>query len=116
MLQKLMFLPVRIVESDERIVFRVMDPLAEVLDVSRVRGAVLANVRAHAPWGLALPQSTGASFHALTSGTAWLRAAGAEPLQLMPGDLLLLPTGVPHRLASPPTPVSPRAGTSLGYF
>jgi AraC-like DNA-binding protein len=80
-----------------------VDPLAEVLDVSRVRGAVLANVRAHAPWGLALPQSTGASFHALTSGTAWLRAAGAEPLQLMPGDLLLLPTGIPHRLSSTPS-------------
>jgi AraC-like DNA-binding protein len=79
-----------------------MDPLADVIDVSRVRGAMLAAVRAHAPWGLALPQSTGASFHALTAGTAWLRVEGAEPLQLMPGDVLLLPTGSPHRLASAP--------------
>ena len=71
-----------------------MDPLADVMDVSRVRGAMLANVRACAPWGLALPQSSGASFHALTSGTAWLRVEGADPLQLMPGDLLLLPTGI----------------------
>jgi AraC-like DNA-binding protein len=80
-----------------------MDPLADVMDVSRVRGAMLANVRAWAPWGLALPQSTGASFHALTSGTAWLRLDGADPVQLMPGDLLLLPTGVAHRLSSTPT-------------
>jgi AraC-like DNA-binding protein len=79
-----------------------MDPLADVMDVSRVRGALLANVRAGAPWGLGLPQSPGASFHALTSGTAWLRVEGAEPLQLMPGDLLLLPTGIPHRLSSAP--------------
>ena len=71
-----------------------MDPLADVMDVSRVRGAMLANVRACAPWGLALPQSAGASFHALTSGTAWLRVEGAAALQLMPGDLLLLPTGI----------------------
>ncbi len=79
-----------------------MDPLADVMDVSRVRGAMLANVARPRPWGLALPQSSGASFHALTSGTAWLRVEGAEPLQLMPGDLLLLPTGIPHRLSSTP--------------
>src|SRR3954453_13909169 len=79
-----------------------MDPLADVMDVSRVRGALLANVRAGAPWGLELPQSSGASFHALTSGAAWLRVNGADPRQLMPGDLLLLPTGIPHRLASTP--------------
>lgn len=79
-----------------------MDPLADVLDLSRVRGALMANVRARAPWGLELPESPGASFHALTSGTAWLRVAGAEPIQLMPGDLLLLPTGATHRLSSDP--------------
>src|SRR3954462_8957614 len=79
-----------------------MDPLADVMDVSRVQGAMLAAVRAHAPWGLALPQSSGASFHAFTAGTAWLRVDGAEPRQLMPGDVLLLPTGMPHRLSSTP--------------
>jgi AraC-like DNA-binding protein len=77
-----------------------MDPLADVLDLSRVRGALLANVRAHAPWGLGLPSSAGASFHAVTSGTAWLRVDGAEPMQLQPGDLLLFPTGIGHRLSS----------------
>ncbi|MGZ4248847.1 MAG: cupin domain-containing protein [Solirubrobacteraceae bacterium] len=79
-----------------------MDPLADVLDLSRVRGALVASVRAHAPWGLELPQSTGASFHAVTSGTAWLRVDTHKPLQLMPGDLLLLPAGVAHRLSSDP--------------
>jgi len=79
-----------------------MDPLADVLDLSRVRGALMANVRAEAPWGIALPQNTGASFHAVTSGTAWLRIDGQDPLQLMPGDLLLLPSGLAHRLSSDP--------------
>lgn len=60
-----------------------------------MRGALLGNVRAAAPWGLALPQSDGASFHAVTSGTAWLRVGDEEPIQLMPGDLALLPTGAP---------------------
>lgn len=85
-----------------------MDPLADVMEVSRVHGAMLAAVRGHAPWGLALPQSTGASFHAFTAGTAWLRVEGAEPRQLMPGDVLLLPSGIPHWLSSfPDTPCRP---------
>lgn len=79
-----------------------MDPLADVLDLSRVQGALLANVRAHAPWGIALPPNSRASFHAVTSGTAWLRVDGQEPRQLMPGDLLLLPSGIAHRLSSEP--------------
>jgi AraC-like DNA-binding protein len=80
-----------------------VDPLADMLDLTRVRGALMATVRAGAPWGLALPQSAGASFHAVIAGTAWLRAAGAEPLQLMPGDVVLLPSGAAHRLSSQPT-------------
>jgi AraC-like DNA-binding protein len=79
-----------------------MDPLADVLELSRVRGALMASVRARAPWGLELPRSGGASFHAVTAGTAWLRVSGHEPVQLMPGDLLLLPSGVTHRLSSEP--------------
>jgi AraC-like DNA-binding protein len=80
----------------------IMDPLADVLDVSRVGGALLAHVRAHDPWGIALPATPGASFHAFTAGTAWLRVGNAPPLQLMPGDVLLLPTGIEHELASRP--------------
>lgn len=79
-----------------------MDPLADVLDLSRVSGALMANVRACAPWGLELPPRRGASFHAITSGTAWLRVDGGDPLQLMPGDVLLLPAGGRHRLSSAP--------------
>jgi AraC-like DNA-binding protein len=77
-----------------------VDPLADVLDLGRVRGALLAGVRAHAPWGLELPQSAGASFHAVTAGVAWLQVGDGEPLQLMPGDLVLLPGGLGHRLGS----------------
>src|SRR4051794_22473563 len=79
-----------------------VDPLADVLDLSRVRGALMASVRAHGPWGLALPDNAGASFHTLTAGTAWLRVGRRQPLQLMPGGLLLLPSGVAHRLSSDP--------------
>jgi AraC-like DNA-binding protein len=79
-----------------------MDPLSDVLDLSRVSGALMASVRARVPWGLELPQLPGAAFHALTSGVAWLRMGDSEPLQLMPGDVVLLPAGARHRLSSEP--------------
>jgi AraC-like DNA-binding protein len=79
-----------------------VDPLADVLELGRVRGALLATVRAGAPWGLDLPESPGASFHAVTAGTAWLRVGDRAPVQLMPGDLLLLPGGIAHRLSATP--------------
>jgi AraC-like DNA-binding protein len=87
----------------------VVDALADVLDLSRVRGALMAHVRATAPWGLELPQTSGASFHAVSAGTAWLRVAGEEPRQLMPGDVVLLPAGTAHRIASTP------AGRCVAY-
>ncbi len=77
-----------------------MDPLSDVLDLGRVNGALVASVRARAPWGLDLPQRP--AFHAITSGTAWAQVDDSEPLQLMPGDVLLLPAGARHQLLSEP--------------
>jgi AraC-like DNA-binding protein len=79
-----------------------VDPLADVLDLGRVHGGLLASVRASAPWGLDIPAGGGAALHAVTAGTAWLLVDGDPPLQLMPGDLLLLPSGIGYRLASAP--------------
>jgi AraC-like DNA-binding protein len=62
----------------------------------------MATVRARAPWGLALPPSGGASLHALTCGTAWVRTEGRDAVQLMPGDLVMLPGGIPHGISSDP--------------
>ena len=79
-----------------------VDPLAEVLDIGRVRGAVLAHVCANDPWGIRLSSRPGAAFHAITAGTCWLRLDGSAPLQLMPGDVVLLPTGISHDMVSAP--------------
>ena len=45
------------------------DVLADVLDMLRVRGAVTAYARAHAPWGMSLHREPGATFHAVTAGS-----------------------------------------------
>src|SRR3954469_1757194 len=94
-------MPDRLSGQDDRY-DAVVDPLAEVFDVSRVRGAVLAHVCAGDPWGIRLSSTPGAAFHAITAGTCWLRLDGNPPLQLMPGDVVLLPTGTEHDMVSSP--------------
>ncbi len=62
----------------------------------------MATFDARAPWAIALPARQGASFHAVVAGTCWFTADGAAPRRLAPGDLVLLPAGVPHELATDP--------------
>ena len=79
------------------------DPLTEVLDMLRVRGAVLGRLRAHAPWALRLSHAPSAVFHAVTAGSCWLRMPDREPRELFAGDVVLLPSGAQHVLASAPS-------------
>src|SRR5205814_6239391 len=65
----------------------VMDVLADVLSAARVGGVVTAHVRAEAPWGFRLQQTPFAAFHAVASGTCWLRLPRTAPRQLLPGDV-----------------------------
>jgi AraC-like DNA-binding protein len=76
------------------------DQLADVLDLLRVRGALMAHVRAQSPWGLRLPRAPGATFHAVTAGACWVRVPGHAPRELEPGDVVLLPTGASHVVSS----------------
>ena len=77
-----------------------MDPLADVFDLSRVSGAMMAQLIACEPWGVAVDPVPGAVFHALVAGSCWLRMSGRAPQRLMPGDVVLLPTNTPHELVS----------------
>src|SRR5437588_10896307 len=77
-----------------------VDPLADVFDLSRVSGAVMAQLIAHEPWGVAVGPGPGAVFHAVVAGSCWLRMPGRAPQHLMPGDVVLLPTNTPHELVS----------------
>src|ERR1700712_133976 len=71
-----------------------VDPLDDVLNIGAVSGALVAQVSIHAPWGLAMGNPAGAAFHAITDGE--------PPRQLMPGDVVFMPTGAEHRLVSDP--------------
>ncbi|MDO8189152.1 AraC family transcriptional regulator [Conexibacter sp. JD483] len=77
-----------------------MDLLADMLALSGVRGTLGARIEAGEDWGWWAAESPGAAFHAVTSGTAWLVLPGRAPLRLMPGDVVLLPSGTAHVLGS----------------
>lgn len=79
-----------------------MDVLGDVLELARVDASLMATLDARGPWALELPERQGAAFHAVVSGTCWFSADGTGPVQLGPGDLVLLPTGARHELASDP--------------
>ena len=77
-----------------------VDPLADVFDLSRVSCAVMAQLIAYEPWGVTIDPVPGAAFHAVVAGSCWLRLPGRAPQRLMPGDVVLLPTNTPHELVS----------------
>jgi AraC-like DNA-binding protein len=84
-----------------------VDVLSDVLAVAQVDSALMATFDARAPWGVSLSSRRGAYFHAVVAGTCWfvphLEDGGpSTPRLLTPGDLLLLPGGSPHELASEP--------------
>lgn len=79
-----------------------MDPLTDVLALAQVRGSVAATVYAGDAWGLDIVDVPGAAFHAVTAGTAWLQLASHPPARLTPGDVVLLPLGAEHSVASDP--------------
>ena len=78
------------------------DVLSEVLAVTRLKGTVYFSAELHAPWGIALPQRRRAPFYAVTRGQCEITLDGAPSLgvSLGPGDLVVLPGGTAHTLAS----------------
>ena len=78
------------------------DPLTDVIELLRVRGVVMARVHARAPWGLHLPHIAGASFHAVTAGSCWVRIGSRAARELSVGDVVLLPRGASHIISSEP--------------
>lgn len=77
-----------------------MDPLTDILAMASVRGSVAASLAAGEPWALRLSPVPRAAFHAVTSGTAWMRVDSGPTVHLQPGDTVLLPRGSGHVISS----------------
>ena len=93
-----------------------MDVLSDVLGAVRMTGAIFFDIDAGSPWIGESPETSaiataimpGAehviSFHAVLSGSCWaaISNAGAPPVLVDEGDVVLFPTGAPNVLSSAP--------------
>ena len=77
-----------------------VDALSHVLAANRVTGMVAMQLRARGTWGLAGDGIHDAAFLVVAQGSCWLRVAGHPPVQLVRGDVLMLPGGPAHALTS----------------
>ncbi|RLP74576.1 AraC family transcriptional regulator [Mycetocola tolaasinivorans] len=77
-----------------------MTVLEDVLSLAGVRGSLTTPISAGNRWGFALDAVPEAAFHAITEGVAYLSVPGHETIQMLPGDVVLLPHGSAHEFAS----------------
>lgn len=79
-----------------------VDPLNDALEFLRMSDTTYYHGELAAPWGLVMPEKT-PKFHYVVSGPCWV-GVGQEPMrQVAPGDFVIVPRGVRHRLASAPS-------------
>lgn len=81
------------------------DVLSEVLAVTRLKGTVYFSAELAAPWGIALPRRSRSPFYVVSRGQCEVTLSGARSsgASLRPGDLVVLPGGPAHTLASSAT-------------
>lgn len=89
-----------------------MDPLSDLLRVVRLDGAFFYAVEAAKPWIVESapahelkPQILPASehliaYHILTGGHCFVRLIGEEPVEMLPGDVIVFPQGDPNVMSS----------------
>jgi AraC-like DNA-binding protein len=70
-----------------------VDALSYVLAANRVTGMVAMQLRARGSWGLASDGIDDCAFLVVAQGSCWLRVAGHPPVQLVRGDVVMLPRG-----------------------
>ncbi len=77
------------------------DVLSQVLTMIRLRGELVYSANLSGPWAIAYGKGA-AHFHFVEQGAAWLKTAGAAPVAIGKGDMLLLPHGTGHTICDTP--------------
>lgn len=95
-----------------------MDALTDILQDLRLSWSFYARSDLSAPWGLAFSTKDGPSFHIIVKGRAFLRI-DTQSIPLQTGDLVLLPHGTTHQLASaregPAIPIMELPSERIGH-
>lgn len=86
---------------------RAVDLLSDVIRVTRTGRPSTNRMRVGSRWSYWFAPYDGAGFHVVLRGSCWLHMDGREPLQLAPGDAVLLPAGHGHVLADSAAPARP---------
>lgn len=91
-----------------------MDTLSDVLQAVRLTGSIFFDIRATGPWVAETPESRAVvdsmfpgsehmiCYHVITHGSCWASVPGERPVQLVAGDIVVLPHGDTHVLSSKP--------------
>lgn len=98
-----------------------MDVLSDVLRAIRLSGAVFFTAEFSSPWGIVSPPSQTLApfvmpsaecfsiFHVITEGSCWVKVKGEPAIRMKAGDVLVVPQGDEHMMASDmavePTPM-----------
>ncbi len=78
-----------------------MDPLSDVLSLLKPRSHLAAALDLGPEWSIRFPdQGHGIKCNALISGQCWVAVDETEPVLACEGDVFLLPSGRPFRIAS----------------
>src|SRR5262245_24385534 len=75
------------------------DPLSDVLQDLRIRGASYGRCELTSPWGITFPAQSAARFHFVAKGNAMLRDPEGKWIPVRAGDVALLPRGTGHSMA-----------------
>jgi AraC-like DNA-binding protein len=90
------------------------DVLSDVLEVVRLTGALFFIVDASPPWVAEAPEAAAlapailprvqhvVSYHLIVAGVCWCQMAGAAPVRLEAGDVIVVPHGDAYQLSSAP--------------
>ncbi|MFJ2937413.1 AraC family transcriptional regulator [Streptomyces sp. NPDC087219] len=79
-----------------------MDVVSDAISAVRVGRPSSQRVRVAGSWCTRLAPYDGAGFHVVLEGHCWLLPDGGDPVELGPGDAVLLPHGTGHVIADRP--------------
>ncbi|WP_017584893.1 AraC family transcriptional regulator [Nocardiopsis ganjiahuensis] len=79
-----------------------MDPLVHLIDGPRAQSAFTLRVVMGPPWGIDIRDGAALALVVITSGRAWLRREGTDPVPAGPGDVILVSGPDPYLLSDRP--------------
>jgi AraC family transcriptional regulator, activator of mtrCDE len=80
---------------------RMKDVLSDILDTVALKAAIYFRTDYHQPFGVAVPAfARAARFHLIVQGRCFVRLDGGNVVVALPGDIVFVPNGSAHVLAS----------------